>query len=174
MIFSIDHRHVSVVTDEPTAAYDGVVSTHETVVVQSAGTLLKGVRATVEILREGGGLMPRALIGGSFTPNNGLNLVVEVANSGTIAVESHMCASQLGGPLAAGLPDEFIPAVVEGINTCMPFGGRVIIDRAGFDAVESASGVFRVAAELLAIVLRERAMGLDESGAVRDAITAWA
>lgn len=173
MIISIGARQASVIVDEPTAVFEPVASSERSVVAAPSDPAARTARATVEILRQGGGLMPRALVGGAFTPGTDSRLVVGVMTSGPAVSGSPSCKSQLASPLVPGLPDEFASSVVDGlVRRALP-SGRVVVDRAAFDAVESSPMAFELAAELLAIVLATEESGGDVHQAVRTAVEAW-
>lgn len=85
----------------------------------------------------------------------------------------HSCKSRLWTPLIPGLPDEFAQSVVDGfIRRPLP-AGRIVVDRAAFDPVESTPLAFELAAELLAIVLHAMLMGREVEQSARAAIEAW-
>lgn len=172
MIISTNARRASAIADEPTAAYPSS-ATREQAISVPASEPTRTVRATVEILRHAGGLMPRALVGGAFTPSTEARLVVEVATSGSSVGGSPTCVSQLAKPLVPGLPDEFASSVVDGLIRRAPRGGRIVVDRAAFDPVESSPLAFELAAELLAVVLAAEALGGDVASAARGALETW-
>lgn len=106
-------------------------------------------------------------------PSADPRLVIEVGTSGPGASGSPTCASQLAKPLVPGLPDEFAASVVNGlVRSALP-GGRVVVDRAAHDVVESSPLAFELAAELLAVVLAAEATGNDVLSAARDAVESW-
>jgi hypothetical protein len=130
-------------------------------------------RAVVEILRRGGGLMPRALLGATFTPTGSTEMLITVRTSGPNAAGEPSCVSQLAGDLVPGLPDEFGHAVVEGIAKKALLPGRFEIDRSAFDPVESSPFAFGLAADILAVVLEAIASGRETEHDVRTAIDGW-
>lgn len=173
MIISTDSRQASIITDEPTAVFEHATISERAIAVPPSASQVRSVRAAVEILRHGGGLMPRALLGGAFTPSADSRLVIEVVTSGSSVSGTPTCESQLATRLIPGLPDEFASSVFDGlIRRALP-GGRVVVDRAGFDAVESSRMAFELAAELLAVVLAAEALRNDVESAARDAVEAW-
>lgn len=127
----------------------------------------------MEILRHAGGLMPRALVGGVFTPGTDSRLIVEVMTSGPILSGVSSCKSQLGKPMIPGLPNEFASSVAGRLLHRVLPGGRVVVDRAAFDPVESSPVAFELAAELLAIVLAAEALSNDVQAAAHRAVEAW-
>lgn len=112
--------------------------------------------------------MPRALLGGVFTPDGGKELLVEVFTSGRGSQGQPTCESRLSSPLIPGLPDEFAHSVVGGLVGGRLSGGRVIVDRAAFDPVESSPMAFGLAAGLLSVVLESLSEGRDVERVVRD------
>lgn len=173
MIISTNARQASIVTDELTAAFDSSATREQAIAVTASESSARPVRATVEILRHTGGLMPRALVGGAFTPSTDSRLVVEVATSGPNVTGAPTCTSELGKPLVPGLPDEFASSVIDGLIRRAPPGGRIFVDRAAFDPVESSPLAFELAAELLAVALAAEARGSDVMSAARDSVEAW-
>ncbi|WP_427175219.1 hypothetical protein [Arthrobacter sp. 92] len=174
MVISLGTRRASVIDDEPTASFALGTVILESVQTKSARDTFRPVRAVVEILRHSGGLMPRALLGGAFTPSEDeADLLIEVQTSGEGSTGKPSCKSHLWTPLIPGLPDEFARSVVDGfIRRPLPVG-RIVVDRAGFDPVESSPLAFELAAELLAIVLHAMLMGGEVEQSARAAIEAW-
>ncbi|UYY81980.1 hypothetical protein OIT41_02570 [Arthrobacter sp. YA7-1] len=174
MIISLGTRRASVIDDELTASFTLGRTILESVQTKSSREPLRPVRAVVEIVRHGGGLMPRALLGGAFTPGeDGADLLIEVQTSGEDYAGKPSCKSRLWTPLIPGLPDEFAHSVVDGfIRRPLP-AGRIVVDRAAFDPVESSPMAFELAAELLAIVLHSSSMGRGVERSARAAIEAW-
>lgn len=84
MIISTPQCRVSIARDEPAAMLEAVklrervMWEHEIGAPRCAETM-NPARAVVEILRYSGGLMPRALIGGTLTPSPGLNLAIQLS-----------------------------------------------------------------------------------------------
>ncbi|MBO3094996.1 hypothetical protein [Cellulomonas dongxiuzhuiae] len=173
MIISVGSRRAAVVGDESTAAFatEGVV--RETTSSHAASTSDAPARCVVEILRRGGGLMPRALVGGAFTPHEGEDLVIEVRTSGTEPAGAPTCASTLWSPLVPGLPEEFVRPSVAGVLKGGLPAGRFTLDRAAFDPVESSPMAFELAGELLAVVLGAMSGGRDVEESARSTIGAW-
>jgi hypothetical protein len=69
MIISLGTRQASVIDDELTASFTLGRTILESIQTKSSPDALRPVRAVVEIVRHGAGLMPRALLGGAFTPS---------------------------------------------------------------------------------------------------------
>jgi hypothetical protein len=64
--------------------------------------------ACIELIQFGGGLSPRALLGGTFI-SGGNDLVFEVGSTGPMTLGAvRRCRSLLGRPLVSGLPAEFV------------------------------------------------------------------
>ncbi|GAB2718038.1 hypothetical protein ACX801_05725 [Arthrobacter bambusae] len=174
MVISLGTRRASVIDDEPTASFALGRVILESVQTKCSLDTLRPVRAVVEILRHHGGLMPRALLGGAFTPSDDEgDLLIEVQTSGEHSTGKPSCKSHLWTPLVPGLPDEFAQSVVDGfIRRPLP-AGRVVVDRAAFDPVESSPLAFELAAELLAIVLDAMLMEREVEQSARATIEAW-
>lgn len=117
--------------------------------------------------------MPRALLGGVYAPGGENELVIEVGTSGPSFAGAPTCASQLWRPLVPGLPEEFALPSVNGLLRIALPPGRVVLDRAAFDPVESSPLAFELAAELLALVLGAMSTGQDIENVTRSAIEAW-
>jgi hypothetical protein len=174
MIISSGTRQASVIDDEPTASFALGRTILESVQTKSSRDALRPVRAVVEIVRHGGGLMPRALLGGAFTPReDGAELLIEVQTSGEGGTGKPSCKSRLWTPLVPGLPGEFVQSVVDGFIRRPTPAGRIVVDRAAFDPVESSTMAFELAAELLAIVLHAMLVGREVEKSARAAIEAW-
>jgi hypothetical protein len=173
MIVTVGPRKAAVLEDEPTAAYPWTRLMTESAV--AVGPQVDDtVRAAVETLRQAGGLRPRALIGGYFTPRpDHSDVVFEVGVSGVDLNGDPKVVSQLWDPLMLGLPAEFADAVVDGLRRRPLPAGRLVVDRAGYDPVDSSPLAFELSAELLATVLVTRAAGGDVQSVVRVAVQAW-
>lgn len=173
MIVTRASRKAAVLTDEPTAAFVVTrVDTQSLPAVAASGSGVD-VRASVEILRHTGGQLPRALVGGTFTSGTG-GLTVQVGSSDGGLETPETCQSHLWKPFALGLPHEFANSVMDGLlrRSSLP-GGKLTVDRGGFDPVESSPLAFELAAELLAVVLVARVEGRDIEIVVRRTIDAW-
>jgi hypothetical protein len=127
----------------------------------------------VEILRQSGGMSPRALIGGTWTPRVDDGLLVEVGFSGRGLGGVPTCVSVLSRPLVPGLPEEYAQPVVDALLDAGLPSGRIVIDRAGHDPVDSSPSAFRAAAELLAVVLVAESVGGDVEAIAGEAIGRW-
>jgi hypothetical protein len=134
------------------------------------------VRVVVEVQRRFGGLAPRALLGGVFTPGLDTDTVFEVDFNRWGEGPAAVCPSRLWKrPFVAGLPEEFAPAVLDGLTDGGPGlpGGVLRVDRAGADEVESSSAVFRQAAAVLRCALAGMLSAEDVEARVRDLMQAW-
>jgi hypothetical protein len=114
---------------------------------------------TVEVLRSGSGVVPRALVGGTFQPH-GSGLVIEVGSTGDLTEGApRACESSFDHPLAVGLPEEFAQAALDGLArvvdalTLPP--GVLRICAGGYDEVDSSPLAFERAAGALGWVLQE-------------------
>lgn len=173
VIVSVGPRQAAVTEDEGTASYSVERVICGEIDPTGAAANSEPVRAVVEILRQSGGLAPRALIGGIFTPAYG-RAMVELAISASDPAADARCNSRLWRPLVSGLPQEFAHSVMGGIvrRARLPVG-NLVVDRAGFDPVESSPLAFELAAELLCDVLAAELSGQDVEYVVRSAVEAW-
>jgi hypothetical protein len=111
-------------------------------------------RLTLELRRNLGGMIMRALVGGLFTPGSELTrfevtVAVAAFDSGVDAT----CPSRLGKPLVPGLPQDFAPSVLAGITAGsaqdpLP-AGTLRVDRAAYDLAGSSEAAFYQAGLLL-------------------------
>lgn len=173
MIIRDGPRWASVALDELSAAYAASSVLREFVDVPAAGSGGRRARAVVEILKQGGGLAPRALLGGEFVPANDDGLIIEVTVLTDLTASVPSCRSQLWRPLMAGLPPEFAQSVIDGIVRRPLPSGRLVVDRAGHDPVESSPLAFELAAELLSAVLAGLAQSEEIEEIVRQDIIRW-
>lgn len=173
MIIPVGSRTASVLDDEPTALFGAERVIRESLPGPANGNPLHPARAVVEVIRHGGGLMPRALLGGAYGPDGQGELVIDVPTSGASLDGTPSCTSRLSRALVPGLPDEFAQSVVGGlVRRALP-NGRTVIDRAAFDPTDSSPLAFELAAELLAGVIYAMSAELDVERAAHDAIEAW-
>jgi hypothetical protein len=156
---------LSLNTDNDSARYDGAeVLRSSTSAVRAWSTA--PTRVTVELSRGLGGMIMRALVGGEFLP--GIDTthfeVLTAAAPFDSGIEA-TCASGLGKPLIPGLPRDFAPAVLaglEGTSTSDPLpAGTLRIDRAGYDLMGSSEAAFFQAASLLRSAFSAMAAGDD-------------
>jgi hypothetical protein len=103
----------------------------------------------VELQLFQGGLAPHVMVGGSFTPVPGLQCVEVQVQLGLGPRRS--CRSLLSGRrLFAGLSDEYVEPVIEGLQGALATGdGIVTIDRFGFDPVDTSAYVGELTASIL-------------------------
>jgi hypothetical protein len=127
----------------------------------------------VEILRQSGGLAPRALLGGSFTPGTG-SVVINVGVSEPAGEVAATCQSQLWKPLIPGVPSEFAEAAMAGIvrRQQLP-GGLLVVDRGAHDRVESSPLAFELAGELFVSLVASELAGTNLEVEARRLIEAW-
>jgi hypothetical protein len=74
------------------------------------------------------------------------------------------CPSRLSRPLVPGLPPEFAQATLDGlvrVPVAWDSGGFLVVDRAGYDEVESSPVAFELAGGLLVLALLARLRGTD-------------
>jgi hypothetical protein len=173
MIITLKSRRASIESDEPRAFFVA-----GRVLARTIGGLATfpdhhQSRAVVEVLRQGGGMMPRALLGGEFMPDRSSDLVVEVRIAADGLEGDRTCTSQLSSPLVPGLPEEFAEAALEALVGGLQTSGRLVVDRAAFDPVESSPFAFGLAAHLLAAVLSAKSKGSDVEVAAIAELEAW-
>ncbi|MEV5719235.1 hypothetical protein AB0L41_35575 [Amycolatopsis mediterranei] len=126
----------------------------------------------VEVLRRFGGLAPRTLVGGQFTPGQGdqTQFAVAVATFGLFdADDEPTCPSaSWKEPFTAGLPSEFARAVASALDEGpgLP-AGTLTIDRAGFDLANSPEMIFGQAAVVLKAAMAAEPSGQDADTAAR-------
>jgi len=132
---------------DPSAVFDAIESRREVAEAESSASDQLEVSVCVEVLQFGGGLTPRALLGGTFV-SGGSEFVIEVGSSGSMTLgASRECQSLLGGPLVRGLPLEFVEPVLEGLagiarGVEQP-AGTLRIHAAGYDEENSSPHAFR-------------------------------
>ena len=167
-------RKAAVVDDEQSAFYSSAAWHTRSVTSQASGGESYAVRAVVETFSFASGQTPRALLGGKFRPGPGGQLTAEVGSSRDPWSAPKNCASRLWLPFRAGLPEEYVGAVLDGLADPALPPGRVSIDRAGHDEVNSSPQAFRTAARLLAEVLLAMIAGRDIDAVVRTSVGGWA
>lgn len=149
------------------AAFTPVGTLHdvETAVASLEASQGHPLRAVVEVAALTGGVRPRGLIGGSFTPAATDQLALHVHHTGALGFGVPPdCPSLLSGrPLVVGLPAQFAEAAIDGLvrvtcRTSLP-SGTLTVDRAGHDEVESSQVVFEKAAGILRCVLAAAHLG---------------
>jgi hypothetical protein len=124
--------------------------------VPAAGSARETRSCTIEVRKHGGGLIPRALLSGTFRPRPTQECVVQIPHSGRIGrSEPAACAGLLGHSLVPGLPKEFVEAVTTGITSRSGLlsPGSIEISGAAYDPVDSSAYAFRHAGLLLSWVL---------------------
>jgi hypothetical protein len=139
----------------------------------SGGWSSTPVRAVVEVQRNLGGMLWRALLGGVWVPADARRVeagadrttVIDLAVADDVSGSgAETWPSLLNGACWAGLTDEFAQPVAESMREAfeqLGFGpGTCHVDRAGFD-MESSSSIFRSAGSMLAHVLFALSRGED-------------
>jgi hypothetical protein len=146
------------------ALYSDLVSGLELSQVQS-------VRVVIEIQRRFGGLAPRAFIGGSFTVSNTDKAVLEIRHLPEMSSPGSFAGHLWSKQFLAGIPLEFCDGIRQGIerevNGEIP-GGLLVIDRGGFDEIESSAVIFQQAASVLGRVLATLMREGDAEAQVRN------
>ena len=163
-------KAVAVHADLPAARYACASTLTGSTAAVGAGT---DTRLVVEIRRNLGGLIMRALVGGEFRAAAAGETRFEVCvdavpfDSGS----EPSCDSALGPPLIPGLPSDFAPATLAGLTAmARPLPPGVLrIDRAGHDLMGSSEAAFDLAARMLRVALSAGLAGEDVEAAIRDA-----
>lgn len=169
---------VAVDDDGPGALYEPAEVRRARLPAQGHVDSVEPVRALVEVQRRFGGLAPRALIGGQFTPAPGTEVLFEV-NVGAPFDElpTTTCESRLWKqPFSVGLPAEFADAVLHALADAQGLelpSGTLTVDRAGFDEIESSAAIFAQAAAVLRQVLVARMHSREIEPEVRAVVSTW-
>lgn len=132
----------------------------------------KPIELRVEVMRRLGGLSPRALLGGVFVPQDDSMFTVEVAYTGPETAPVRWPSHLSRRAFIAGLPDEFARAVVDELVVARQIpAGRLRIEHAGYDEMDSSTVAFRQAARLFGdlLVAEDR----DAMATVRDGVSRW-
>ncbi|MFD9963006.1 hypothetical protein [Amycolatopsis sp. NPDC058986] len=172
------HGAVAISGDIGDAAYP-VADWLRTTRPAGPGQASRPVRIVVEVLRRLGGITPRALIGGEFTPSTTreTHLAVGVAGYSLFdADDKPICPSRLWNqPFTAGLPPEFGPTVLDTLGALTPVlpAGTLTLDRAAFDLVNSSEQIFAQAATVLHAVVTAHLTSGDSDAAARTVIETW-
>lgn len=177
MIVAEGSRRAAIRAEESTAAYlGGEVARCERPGSADAGS---SQRLVVELSRPFGGMTMRALLGAEFSPNaRGAVTVFEVPFGAPMGFGATAeCSSELGRPLVAGLPHDFVGAVLDGLagdaEAAMLPSGLLRVDRAGFDEMGSSELAFKLAGRLLHSVLDAVLRGADPVTAARTTVSGW-
>ncbi len=112
-----------------------------------------------------GGVIGRALLGGYFLPAPAGVLTVICAAMPSDAI-SRRFRAPLGGKLSAGLPMEYVNAVLDApvfIHGAAPGPGTLVIDRCGTDYLGTSDMALGIAARILvesfSVALEQQAEG---------------
>lgn len=120
-------------------------------------------RAVIEVLRFNGGKRQRALAGGEIRLANQSARCIRIGQASGLTFGSPAtCHSELAEALVPGLPRDFAPATLNGIATVpadRPAGFIIVVDRAGYDEVDSSEVAFEFASGLLLTALLMRLRG---------------
>lgn len=166
-------RRAAVAADVPTASFESELRVSSQVAAPAEPAVESSSRCVVELIRRAGGLMPRALIGGSFTPDATGLLRIELGVSEPPDEAPAVCQSLLWSTLIPGLTGEFAESALNGLLRRRLPSGAVVVDRAAFDPVESSPQAFELAGELLANVLYAMTVGSSVEAATRTAVMSW-
>ncbi len=171
------HGAAALLEDDEAAAFDVVEWRRSSRPASRSSATSSEVRLIVEVLRRFGGLAPRALVGGRFTPKPGRRTVLEIGVGHEFEVGSVVDTypSRLWSRgFALGLPPDFVEGVSRGIDGASDLpAGVLTIDRGGFDEVNSSEVIFEQAASLLVACLAARLAGQDPEAAARRIVGNW-
>jgi hypothetical protein len=130
--------------------------------IPASGT--SAVRAVVEVRKRGGGVRPRAAVGGELRSSDGAR-VFRVGQSVAMTLGSAKTyPSKLSGTMVPGLPPEFAQAALGGLvrgRAQWSSGGLLVVDRGAYDEVDSSPVAFGLAAGMLLLALVARLDGTD-------------
>jgi hypothetical protein len=160
------------------AAYEGGGAEFSSAGIRTgsrAARLGRGIplQRTVEVQFRFGGQAPRALLGAEFAPSAGANISFDVGYTEEFG-DTHL-GELYRWPLIIGLVDEFASPVLEellGNDTPWP-PGRLTVNRAAFDEVESSAWAFGKAANVLAHVFSATFSDRNVDTAIRDLVATW-
>jgi hypothetical protein len=163
---------------DDSAAFEALEWRREIAKAEPPGAEQGEFSVSAEVLQFGGGLMPRALLGGTFMPG-GTTLAFEVGSTGSMTLGAiRDCRSLLGGALVRGLPSEFVEAVLGGLSEMAGRGGQsggtLRIHAAGYDEQNSSAYAFRHAgAALLWLVTRRIEAPDDVADGLAEMVSMW-
>lgn len=115
------------------------------------GTVSGAARYLVDVRKDMGGVIGRALLGGYFVPAATGNLTVICAVARTGAMRQRFRAP-LGGKLWAGLPTDYVKGILSAPifdEGTVPGPGILVIDRCGTDDLGTSDMAFGVATDVL-------------------------
>ena len=166
MILNFDQRGaVSIEPENVTAAFECSEVMSEMADADSQDTA-SPARLVLEVQRNLGGMRMRAQIGGEFVNySTGTRYEICVMSAPFDSGLSATCDSRLGSPLIPGMPRDFAAAAMGGLtrdSSAFPLPkGRLRVDRAGHDLMDSSEIAFEQAARLLRIALWATQNGAD-------------
>lgn len=158
--------------DEPTAEF-ATESRDVTTIPAFATKETYNIRMVAEVRRRFGGQMPRALLGGNYVADASAKLVIEMRAGDPGSAGQRTCRSQLSGLLIPGLPGEFVNSILSVLMGAALPGGHVVIDRSGFDPVDSSHLAFVNAAEVFCASLSAQISGENIPSAVKRVMQRW-
>ena len=117
------------------------------------------VTATVEAWRAGSGILPWALISGTYVPGSNATLRIDVGHSGALPrAPQHDCRGPMGRLLARGLPEPFAGwafTMLRNQELIRNRPGRISVHAAAYHEADSGRLVFSLAALVLKWALVE-------------------
>jgi len=122
----------------------------------------------LELRRNAGPVSPSGMIGGSYIPGKAEAAILSVGKTGDITTGAGLgYVSGIGKRgMVLGLPDEFAESVMDGLIRVDPKSGvpagRVVIDRAAYDEMDSSRSVFERLGGLFLIAVAEMSMGSSD------------
>jgi hypothetical protein len=172
-VIKVGNWRIAVSDDESTATFQ-IAEWLNWNSPSSSTSPMPSVRFVVEIHRPLGGRNSRALLGGELKEAEDRSF--RVAQSSPIGAGGEAsCRSLLGRDLVPGLPPEFAEATLKSLVRCSPLlgSGAVVIDRAGYDDVDSSPSAFDHAAMLLIRLLCGRAVVANTETLVNEVVSSW-
>jgi hypothetical protein len=164
-------RSVAVGHDQASARYDWARTLTATGPAGAGQAGPAPVRVLVEIRRNLGGMIMRAMVGAEFQTGGGSTAYeVCVARAPFDNGAEPSCDSELGGLLIPGLPADFAQATLDGLTNGAALPAGVLrVDRAGHDLMGSSDEAFGLAARVLRAALAATLAGGDLESGVRAA-----
>jgi hypothetical protein len=137
---------------------------------------LRPVACVIEVLHRISGMMPHALLAGTFEPSNNDRLLLEVVKGAPFDLSGPSLTGPLGRWLTPGLPPELADAAVEGFVTApteQPLPSGIIkVTGGAIDDGSSPMAFLRCGAALRGM-LSATAVAADPNAAIVKLIGAW-
>ena len=180
MIVETGGRRISVLFNTPPICPAGVRVLHGEVAAPRHRGDPEELRIVVELLRAHGGFRVRALLGGVFRglpTRDRLVLATHFAPEPWALDRPRDVPSDLGGPLACGLPADFAETAHRDLLSSLGAAGVPAgvfgMDLAAHDPVDTSEYAVRLTADVLAVALAARLSGRDVEQRVLELVIAW-